>query len=386
MDWAGESSIGNLDVNIQISDKIISTIEMIFISSFETHAFREGPEGPQPNVKSLCQVRARCNPLGEFVCIDTSHSTLGIAVEAPDIIKFMVPQVMFLSSVVFLRSQLLSLTRKPEFTIKYVSTETNTNTVGLTAGVNFTSTGPVPSISVNHQRAWGSMRTVERLGTQPALPYLLRTNIGARAPIKGISYRGYDFSYQQQFPDDPWVDWLNIPLTVGAIMSKEARHGPTTPKISAINRHQFLVWAKSPNPQAPAQGVLLFVNQVIPDVKALHPEWTGVVNVNLADGAGSAPCTNSSVDTTEPSQHAVALGLLLQPSKRTTWLHHAKAKVTQLIQRFRSKSLKTLDIDVTRSVTGWEGMNRAWLTLLYPRLDEKLQPFFGEEATYNLKM
>ncbi|KAJ7069650.1 hypothetical protein C8F01DRAFT_1078161 [Mycena amicta] len=343
--------------------------QIVFSTKFGL--FPHDSQEPQPNAENFCKVLVQ---LPRTVRLDTSHTNLGIAVDSPNTIRYMVP-----------------LMAEPEYIIKNVRTENRQNTTGLTAGVAFSATGAAPTVTVNRQHTSGSIRTVETQGVKA--PFSVENSIGAPCKVVGKSYQGWDFSYSpRQFEGRPPLNGLTIQMAVGAITSDMVRlsvrsmrklnklkdDDSSAPMVSAINRHQLLLWVQTPSGRAPPQGVLVFVNDVVADIKVPKRKWTGIIDVKLADGA--APTAHTAADTQQPDKQTVVLGAALAPSKRWSWLRYIKKYFTKISGPSRQKP--ALKMPLVTTTTSWNGLDVAWLTPLFPSLDEKLQPCSGQGAAY----
>ncbi|KAJ7069645.1 hypothetical protein C8F01DRAFT_1113473 [Mycena amicta] len=347
-DWSGPNHLGNLTIKIKGCN---GTILVDTHSQIETNASRGGPDLDR-HVKNF--VRLSIRPQNPGYCLpDMSHSSLGFFADAA-------PSIYDVSS----------LLPEPDVVFKNIRTKAKTKALGLNTTMNFTPAGVVPSLGLSGQPTWGATHTVEATTTKAQM---IKSRIGAPATMEGKDFKSVDFSYSPPNMEDSAHDGgLDVALVIGSQMLNEIYDKPA-PLVSAVTRHQLLLWVKTADQQAP-QGVLVFVNHVIGDVtasKATH--WQGCVDVTLDDVPVKQPTIKS---TSQPAHNAIALGVAVNASPRPTIINRALNKIKKSVQRVLPKKVKKCKVTTT---------SVAWLTPLYPSLDQRLQPSAGNGVVYRVE-
>ncbi|KAJ7144430.1 hypothetical protein C8R44DRAFT_759903 [Mycena epipterygia] len=169
---------------------------------------------------------------------------------------------------------------------------------------------------------------------------------------------------------------MRVDFGLGMILRPD-KTGSPSPQISAILRHQIMLWVHDPKLRTQAQGVLLLISTYIPDARTnerLTAQEVVTAKVNVPWDQ-EPPVAAKDVATYDVAAMSVSAAALDKSKKK-----RPSSFIGKLVHRVRSsvpqsdEAIPRLPMYETVVSRGWDTTNMRWKNVIWPTLDQDFQP------------
>ncbi|KAJ7144431.1 hypothetical protein C8R44DRAFT_973936 [Mycena epipterygia] len=265
-DWVGPAHNSTLNLTLKMDDDTTSDVNICSYMQFKTQSRKTSVFPPQPDV--ACSVSLEVKLRREEIILDRSYSNIGLLVHRPhSIVKCDFMDYGY---------------EPPEIRFKHMNHEsraiTGSGSVGLASGK------PTLMSGVSYTR--DSSKMVERADEKSMPKCHIRFDVGKswekdEAKRAGKDFQSYDVAWFPASDRDNVPHEMQVDFGLGMAMHPD-KNG--LPGISAVLRHQIMLWVHDPKLRSKARGVLLLISTYIPNAltnECLTAQESVTANVNI---------------------------------------------------------------------------------------------------------